>query len=106
MSVEYYEIRLHQLLTGGISPELERRLSTMADRDLAIALSSLIQEDRLELLSHMPAAKAFRVRQESEYLSRLRVSASQRRLMAERLIALLEGENSGHGGTWIVPGRR
>ena len=80
------------------------RISAMADRDLAIALEILIPEDRDAVLRVLPTAKAGRVAQEREYLSRLKVSSSHRRMMAERLAEAMEGLGGARGGTWIAPG--
>ena len=103
--MEYYEEKIKTLLRTVSRSQMQMRLSSMADRDLALALEGVVYEDGLEILSRLPEAKAKRVRQEQEYLGRLRVTASQRRTMAERLADAMEGKGRDTGGTWIAPGR-
>ena len=106
MSSLYYEERIHRLLSAVSPGQLQMRLSSVPDRNLAIALDMILPEDRNAVLASLPAAKAVRVRQEQTYLGRLRVSAAQKRLMAEGLAEAMEGRRTAPGGTWIAPGRR
>lgn len=106
MSSLYYEECIHRLLSAVSPGQLQMRLSSVPDRNLAIALDMILPEDRNAVLALLPAAKAVRVRQEQIYLGRLRVSAAQKRLMAEGLAEAMEGRSAAPGGTWIAPGRR
>ncbi len=106
MASSYYEERIHRLLTEVSSGQLQMRISSVPDRNLAIALDMLLTEDRDSVLSLLPAAKAVRVRQEQAYLGRLKISAAQKRVMAEGLAEAMEGRSGSAGGTWIAPGSR
>ena len=101
----WYEQRIRRMLDSLSAATAQMRLAPMADRDLAVAVDQLLPEDREAVLARLPEAKSRRVRQEREYLTRLRVSPSHRRIMAERLADALEGRGGRRGGTWIAPGR-
>ncbi len=104
MGHDYFERRILDALRFAAPEILQTRLSSMADRDLAVALDVLVPEDRAAVLSRLPAAKAARVGEERDYMQRLFVSDSHRRIMAERLADVMEGKGSRRGGTWIAPG--
>ena len=106
MASSYYEERIHRLLSAVSPGKLQMRLSSVPDRNLAIALDMLLPEDRNAVLASLPDAKAVRVRQEQTYLGRLWVSAAQKRVMAEGLAEAMEGRRGVPGGTWIAPGQR
>ena len=104
MASNYYEQRILAALRSVPPGVLSMRLGAMADRDVAIGLDALVPEDRGAVLQALPAAKALRVRQELDYLSRLKVSPAHRQVMAERLADAMEGKGGRRGGTWIAPG--
>lgn len=68
-----------------------------------MALEAIDTEDGRRILLLLPAAKARRVKQEKDYLSRLRFTSSQLITMAKRLADGLEGQERVTGGTWIAP---
>jgi hypothetical protein len=68
-----------------------------------MAIEALDSEDGRRILVLLPPAKALRVKQEQDYLSRLRFTSSQLIIMAERLADGLEGRGRRSGGTWIAP---
>lgn len=105
MASSYYEERIRLLLASTPREQLQIRISSFPDRNLAIALSMLITEDQNTLLSLLPGKKAGRVRQEQEYLGRLKVSSVQKRIMAEQLADVMEGKGDKSRATWIAPGR-
>ena len=105
MASSYFEERIHRLLSELPSGLLQTRLSSVPDRNLAIALDIIQRDDRDAILALLPGAKTRRVRQEEEYLERLRITAAQKRLTAERLADAMDGRGSTSGGTWIAPGR-
>ena len=103
MESGWYENRILSALRTLSPGILQMRLGSMADRDIAIALETLVHEDREAVIRALPAAKGLRVRQEREYMSRVFVSPSHRQEMAERLADALEGKAGSRGGTWIAP---
>ena len=106
MASLYFEERIHRMLSQLSSGSLQTRISSIPDRNLAIALDIIQPDDRDALLALLPAAKARRVREEQEYLARLRITSAQKRLMAEGLANSMEGRRGAAGGTWIAPGRQ
>jgi len=62
-----------------------------ADREIALALGSLEEEDIASALSRIPQQKARRVREELRYQKRLRITEEQYRRMVERIIAAVSG---------------
>lgn len=107
MTSSWHEQRILTALSTVSQGILQMRLGSMADRDLAIALEALVTQDREAVLRAMPSAKAARVLQERDYLTRLKVSPDHRLEMADRLADALEGKGGGEsrGATWIAPGR-
>ena len=99
----YYQQRIHRALDSIAAETLQLRVSSLPDRDLAMAIEALDSEDGRRILVLLPPAKAHRVKQEQDYLRRLRFNSSQLITMAERLADGLEGRGRRAGGTWIAP---
>jgi hypothetical protein len=104
MALSYFEERIQNSLNFVSAAQLQMRIASFPDRNLAIALDMIVPADQDRLLAILPPAKARRVKLEQEYLSRLKITLSQKRLMAERLADALEGQSDSSGGTWIAPG--
>ena len=104
MALSYFEERIQLSLKSASAAQLQMRIASFPDRNLAIALDMIVPADQDRLLAILPAAKAKRVKQEQEYLGRLKITLSQKRLMAERLADALQGKGDSSGGTWIAPG--
>jgi hypothetical protein len=105
MSLIYYEERIQRALRSTAPGLLQARLAAVPDRNLAIAVKGLGEEDRMKILSIIPPAKRLRVDQELEYTARLKITSGQIRGMAEALAGALEGDSGPARGTWIAPGR-
>lgn len=106
MVSQYYEDRIHRVLISLSSAELQNRIIPFPDRNLAIAVDLLSPEDRNRIKAVLPQAKLVRLEQEKAYLSRLRITARQKEIMAVKLADILEGKGGVPGGTWIAPGGR
>jgi hypothetical protein len=104
MALSYFEERIQLSIKSASAAQLQMRIASFPDRNLAIALDMIVPADQDRLLAILPTAKAKRVKQEQEYLGRLKMTLSQKRLMAERLADALEGKGDSSGGTWIAPG--
>ena len=105
MSSTCFETRIHQLLETVSVNILQMRLASLPDRNLAIALEVIPSEDRERILSMLPSAKKSRVEQEQTYLSRLKLTGTQKILMAEGLADKIAGSAAAVKGTWIAPGK-
>ena len=104
MALSYFEERIQLSLNSASAAQLQMRIASFPDRNLAIALDLIVPADQDRLLAILPPAKAKRVKLEQEYLGRLKITLSQKRVMAERLADALEGKGDSSGGTWIAPG--
>jgi hypothetical protein len=105
MSPVYFDERIHRLLKSVPYPLLQMRLSSCPDRNLAIALDIIYEDDRYEILRMLPGTKKMRVEQERDYLERLKISLKQKQQIAEELADKMEGRRQNTRGTWIAPGR-
>ncbi|RKX70651.1 MAG: hypothetical protein DRP60_15530 [Spirochaetes bacterium] len=102
----YYEERIHRLLSSVSHNTLQMRISTIPDRNLAIALDILQPDDRNAIMNILPSAKKQRVVQERVYLGRLKITLKQKQVMAEALADKMNGGRSSAKGTWIAPGKK
>ena len=85
--------RLVQILRG-ISPvQVQNTLMRRNDREIALAMSRMVEDDREFALSHLPKAKAQRIREEITYQKRLKVTEEQYERIVESLINVLSGGN-------------
>ncbi|HDQ13260.1 MAG TPA: hypothetical protein ENN41_00395 [Sediminispirochaeta sp.] len=85
--------KLLRLLSRLQAQEAQNRLLRLSDRDLAISMLYLDEMQRNLVLSLLGNKKRERVEQEQRYVSRLRLTYSQYRVVIDRVNRYLE-----HGG--------
>jgi hypothetical protein len=91
--------RLADLARELPSVQVQNRLMACTDRDVALALVGMTEEDAESVLRHLSPRKAGRIREERALEERRRVDEKHVIFSLNLLIASLEGERA-------LPGRR
>jgi hypothetical protein len=97
--------RLLKLLRSMPASEVQNRLMRITDREIAVSLLYLVQDERRYVLSFLGGAKRRRVEEEVEYTDRMRIRYPQYRIMIENVIAQLGGSGGGPLRSYLRPVR-
>lgn len=97
--------RLLKLLRSLPASDVQNRLMRITDREIAVALLYLVDEERNYVLSFLGGAKKRRVEEEIEYTDRMRIRYPQYRIMIESVIEQLGGTGGGPVRSYLRPVR-
>jgi hypothetical protein len=101
--IETPDRRLLKLLRLMPASDVQNRLMRITDREIAVSLLYLVQEERAFVLSFLGGAKRRRVEEEIEYTDRMRIRYPQYRVMIESVISQLGGSGGGPVRSYLRP---
>ncbi len=86
-------------------PELQNRLMKAADREIALSMMYMAEEDRNYILSVLPGPKQKRVREELALHEHLRIRYAQYRMALDALAEIITGTGKGGLRSYLKPVR-
>ncbi|MDA3941419.1 MAG: hypothetical protein PF693_19290 [Spirochaetia bacterium] len=93
------------LLHAGKHADMQNILMRVSDRELAICMLYLSDQDEIFLLSFLPPVKQNRIKQEQGYLERLNIRYPQYRTVIDDVILRLQGISGGGIRSYVRPRR-
>jgi len=98
------EETLARLLRTLPAPRIQNTFMRLTDRETAVSLGSLEEEDRERVLSLLPALKKERVLQEMRQIrTRVRVPREKYEQITSHVIGVLRGTARGNVTSWVKP---
>ena len=94
---------LARLLRSGKHADVQNILMRISDRELAISMIYMEEDDVTFLLSFLPVVKQDRVKQEQIYVDRLNLRYPQYRTVIDDVILRLQGLSGGGIRSYVRP---
>ena len=94
---------LAELLHTDSHANIQNILMRISDRELAICMLYLSENDEISLLSFLPNTKQNRIKQEQGYLNRLNIRYPQYRTVIDDVILRLQGMSGGGIRSYVRP---
>lgn len=99
------EQRLLKIMKVLPHAEVHNRLMRITDRELAICMLYIEENQRPAILNLLGSVKRQRVIQEIGYVSHLRLRYPQYRMVIEKVIGVISGQDEGNIRSYIRPYR-